>query len=340
MPVGLKLRRSFLETDVRQIAEALVGHPVNRLERCRGGRNSQVYKVVCGNETFALKSYPPKAADPRDRFGTEIKTLRFYEANHNPRTPRLLAVDVPRGIALMEWLEGCPVDRPLADDINQALDFIRRTHADEANGGEVFGLATEPCLCGADLDGHIGPRLDKLGAIAPQEPELRHFLENELVPALSRIRNFALGTTFSLPLPQSKRSLVPADFGFHNAIKSAGGEVYFIDFEYFGWDDPVRLAADFLLHPGTELGKENRDRFRQGMNDIFQRDEEFERRLLYLLPLYGIRWALILLNEFLPDRWQARVFAGETDSREKIKALQLEKSRVALNKAVACLSDL
>lgn len=329
-----------METDFYKIAEDLAGRPVDQLIPCRSGRNSRVYKVVCGNDTFALKSYPPKASDHRDRFGTEAKTLKFYEANHNPHTPRLLAVDIPRGIAMMEWIDGCLVNTTATDDIDQAIDFIARTHAAETKGGDVFGLAAEPCLCGADLDRHLVLRLEKFSSVAQQEPELNYFLVHELPCALESARNHAHGTTFSTRLPRHKQSLVPADFGFHNAIKTVSGGIYFIDFEYFGWDDPVRLAADFLLHPGMALDEENLNRFRRGMINIFQADKKFEQRLLHLLPLYGIRWALILLNEFLPDRWQARVFAGETASWKEIKSVQLEKSRIALNKAVACLSTL
>lgn len=326
-----------MEIDFYKIAEELAGRQVDRLIPCRSGRNSRVYKVVCGNDTFALKCYPPKASDPRDRFGTEIKTLKFYEANHNPHTPRLLAVDIPRGIALMEWIDGSLVNAPAADDIDQAIDFIARTHAAEIKGGDVFGLATEPCLCGADLDKHLASRLEKFALIAPQEPELNSFLAHELQPVLERARKHAHDVAFSMQLPRHKQSLIPADFGFHNAIKTVSGGVYFIDFEYFGWDDPVRLAADFMLHPGMLLDGEKQNRFRRGMLDIFKTDEQFEQRLLKLAPLYGIRWALILLNEFLPDRWQARVFAGETASWKEIKTEQLEKSRVALDKAIACL---
>ena len=327
-----------MEADFYKIAEDLAGGPVDQLIPCRSGRNSRVYKVECGNGTFALKSYPPKASDPRDRFGTEIKTLKFYEANCNPHTPRLLAVDIPRGVALMEWIDGCLVNVPVTDDIDQAIDFIARTHAAETEGGEAFGLATEPCLCGADLDRHLVLRLEKFSSVAQQEPELNGFLIHELPMALESARNHAHGTTFATQLPRLKQSLIPADFGFHNAIKTASGGVYFIDFEYFGWDDPVRLAADFLLHPGMTLDEKNQNRFRRGMVDIFQADdEEFEQRLLQLSPLYGIRWALILLNEFLPDRWQARVFAGETASWKAIKTEQLEKARIALDKVMACV---
>ena len=326
-----------MDANFHKIAEHLVGRPVDRLMSCHSGRNSRVFKVVCGNDNFALKSYPPKDLGHRDRFGTEVKALKFYEDNCNPHTPRLLAVDITRGIALMEWIDGCLVNTPSPDDIDQAIDFIARTHAAETKGGSAFGLAAEPCLCGADLDRHLALRLEEISFVAQHEPELSCFLIQELKGALESARNQAHGIDFFVPLSRHKQSLIPADFGFHNAIKSVSGVVHFIDFEYFGWDDPVRLAADFLLHPGMVLDEENQNRFRRGITNTFQADEEFEQRLLHLLPLYGIRWVLILLNEFLPERWQARVFAGETSSWEEIKSAQLEKSRIALNKAMACL---
>lgn len=329
-----------METDLYKIAKDLAGRPVDQLMLCRSGRNSQVYKVVCGNDAYILKSYPSKPSDMRDRFCTEVKTLKFYEVNRNPHTPRLLAVDIPRGIALMEWIEGCSVNTPTTEDIDQAINFIACTHAAESKGGDIFGLAAEPCLCGADLDRHVVLRLEKLACVAQQEPELDYFLTHELPCVLENARNHAHGAAFFTQLARHKQSLIPADFGFHNAIKTLCGEMYFIDFEYFGWDDPVRITADFLLHPGMVLDDEKQDRFRLGMLDVFHEDEEFEQRLLYLSPLYGIRWALILLNEFLPDRWDARVFAGESTSWEERKSMQLEKSRIALNKAVACLAAL
>jgi thiamine kinase-like enzyme len=168
-------------------------------------------------------------------------------------------------------------------------------------------------------------------------PELNVYLNLELIPVLERARQHAENTLFCTRLPRPKQSLISADFGFHNAIKADSGRVSFIDFEYFGWDDPVRLTADFLLHPGTDLNEANFNRYRQGMVSTFQSDENFELRLLHLLPLYGIRWALILLNEFLPERWQARVFAGETASWAEIKAQQLKKSRIAADKAIVHL---
>jgi hypothetical protein len=104
----------------------------------------------------------------------------------------------------------------------------------------------------------------------------------------------------------------------------------FVDFEYFGWDDPVKLTADILLHPGRPLAPSQRRRFRQAAVRLYGEDRTFERRLAAYLPLFGLRWVLILLNEFIPERWQRRVLAGDTTSWNDAKARQLDHARAFL----------
>ena len=58
---------------------------------------------------------------------------------------------------------------------------------------------------------------------------------------------------FKRILPKSERCLSPSDFGFHNAICDVNGVYHFVDFEYFGWDDPAKMICDFILHPGMDL---------------------------------------------------------------------------------------
>ena len=57
--------------------------------------------------------------------------------------------------------------------------------------------------------------------------------------------------------------LSPSDFGFHNAILKESGDLVFLDFEYFGRDDPVKLMADFIWHPGMKLSNLQKRRLGQ-----------------------------------------------------------------------------
>jgi hypothetical protein len=52
-----------------------------------------------------------------------------------------------------------------------------------------------------------------------------------------------------------------------------------------------------------------------------------------------LRWVLILLNEFIPERWQRRVLAGETGSWHGVKARQLASAREFLASLPEKLED-
>jgi hypothetical protein len=101
----------------------------------------------------------------------------------------------------------------------------------------------------------------------------------------------------------------------------------FVDFEYFGWDDPVKLTADMMLHPGNSLTPAQRKRFREAATQLYGGDPAFAQRLSAYLPLFGLRWVLILLNEFIPERWQRRVLAGDAGRWSDAKARQLARAR-------------
>jgi hypothetical protein len=129
-------------------------------------------------------------------------------------------------------------------------------------------------------------------------------------------------------LPQTSRSLIAADFGFHNTIRDQTGKLYFFDFDYFGWDDPVKLTADFLLHPAMKLSQSDKARFRHGMAEAVADDPGFRARLDRHLPIYRIRWALILLNAFRVDRQDT--LPADRAARQELWSTQLEKARAML----------
>ena len=121
----------------------------------------------------------------------------------------------------------------------------------------------------------------------------------------------------------------PSDFGFHNAIIKDSGEIVFIDFEYFGRDDPVKLIADFIWHPGMKLNKSQKVDWLKGAISIFDDDPDILSRYKSAWPMYGLRWALIALNEFLKDGWKKRTHASETlmNSHQQKIEIQLNKAK-------------
>jgi hypothetical protein len=319
--------------EAEAVARSLLLAPVDAIERMRGaGRNSRIYRVRRGAECFAVKHYPPRHEDLRNRLKTEIDALGFMERHGIAVVPRPLASDAERGYALLSWVEGDPVDSPGEADIEAAADFLATLHrlAGVAEA-QKQPLGAEACLSGVEIVAQLGRRLARLGSVAETDPALGQLVDQmaawlfkSVLPAAAAGYH-ALGLSFALPLPTPWRSLCPSDFGFHNAMRGAAG-LTFVDFEYFGWDDPVKLTCDFLLHPGMRLPEPLKRRFVIAALQIYGTDPTFASRLRLLYPLFAVRWCLILLNEFLPERWAYRAHAGAGLDWGKAKERQLGRA--------------
>jgi hypothetical protein len=321
--------------DAAEAARILLGGSVDAVERARGfGRNSGVYRVRQGGASYALKQYPPRRPGERDRAAIELGALRFMIDHGIASVPRPYAANSARGYALIEWIDGAAVTAPSAADIAAAAGFLAAIHAlRHESGAMAQPLAAEACLSGGEIVAQIERRLVRLGALAAEEPALAAFLDDAYRPLLIRVAGWAQagyagrGLSFTLPVGIAARTLCASDFGFHNGLRRPSGELVFIDFDDFGWDDPVKLTADFLLHPGMQLSEKLKRQFAAAAEAIYQTDQSFAARLALLYPLFALRWCLILLNEFLPERWAHRINAGGQADWVAVKQGQLDRAR-------------
>jgi hypothetical protein len=326
------------------VARSLLGATVEvRLVRA-GGRNSRIYRVRRGPQGFALKQYPVSGHDHRDRLAVEVGALQLMEGCRLDNVARVVGVDRDRGYVLLTWIDGAAVSEPSDADVDAALAFLSTIHAlRRTAGASALPLAAEACLAGVEIERQVQQRLAALQAL--QERELLTFLENSFIPAYhgaverTKRDTEAAGLDFAAELPQEKRSLVPSDFGFHNSLRRPDGTLAFVDFEYFGWDDPVKLTADILLHPGVPLGQTHRRRFRLGAERLYGVDTMFASRLRAYLPLFAMRWTLILLNEFVPERWHRRVLAGVSVNWKAAKRRQLALARDMISSSSRIAQD-
>jgi Ser/Thr protein kinase RdoA (MazF antagonist) len=310
-------------------AETLLGRPVAGMRRGTAGGNNRIYRVETADGPFCLKLYPKSPGDPRDRLGAEFGALSFLGRHGVTVVPQAIAADPENGVALYSWLDGVPVQSPGEAELDALLDFVATLdRLREAPDAQALPLASEACLSPAELVRQLDRRLEALAAgAATTSAALDRLLDETIAPLLERWgRPLRQHDT---PLAPDLRTLSPSDLGFHNALATPAG-LCFVDFEYFGWDDPVKLAADVMLHPGMALTPALKERFLAGCRVQFARDAGFADCLNHLYPLYGLRWSLILLNEFLPERWARPAFAGAgnqgTGDRAAAEARQLAKA--------------
>jgi hypothetical protein len=323
---------------VVEMGQRLCGAPIVAVERCGGGGNNRVYRIETLRATFAMKCYGSSELDDRDRLGHEFDGLHFLKAaGIGSALPAAIAVDREARCALYEWIEGGPVTQHGSADIAAAMALLKALHAAcEAAGAARLPEAIEAVLQLSDLTDQIGRRLARLEAVTPDEPELAAFLRDELRPEVALRTQRLSGWDVHAALAPPRRTLSPSDFGFHNALRRGDGSLAFIDFEYFGWDDPVKLVADFLWHPAMQLSPDERRDFLQAATVLYGADPTFTSRLAVCFPLYGLRWTLIILNEFAPQLWARRAFAGKGGDWATAKRDQLRRARTTLSAARSC----
>ena len=168
--------------------------------------------------------------------------------------PRVLGGDGAHGYALLSWIEGRDVAEVSTADIDAAIVFLTAVHGlRAAPWAAEQPPAAEACLNGREIERQIQGRFGRLRAAAREEHDNSVALRLAVESKKAHEAVTAAGLAFDAELPQEWRSLVPSDFGFHNSLRRPDGALAFLDFEYFGWDDPVKLTADIVLHPGRPL---------------------------------------------------------------------------------------
>ncbi|MBI4804296.1 MAG: hypothetical protein HY795_03580 [Desulfovibrio sp.] len=313
-------------------ATRTIGSPYS-LELLEGVGNSRVLKATClDGRTFTLKVYRNLPGDSRDRLTVEYGAFERLWVAGVELVPRPVAANRELGCALYCFVEGCKVENCIEpSDVEQFCSFLRLLkNLGVGPLGHEAGPASEAFFSLPDIAANLRCRRSRLSH--HPEKRLADLLVGSFDPALERYLVRAeelLAPHFGLQclLPYHGRTLSPSDFGFHNAIKRPDGVLVFLDFEYFGWDDPAKVAADFLLHPRMDLSESLKGGFVDTLEKIFPERPGFPERLDALLPLFGLAWCIIFLNVFLPGGIDRRRFLGDTTPEADILDTQLLKAR-------------
>jgi hypothetical protein len=307
-----------------------------------GGGNNRVYRVDCNGRPLLLKAYFHHPDDPRDRLAAEFTFSRFAWDCGIRCVPQPIACDDQHHLGLYEFIEGRPLAAKeiSAAEVDQAAGFFAALNRQELDCfAAALPVAAEAYFTLAEHLNGVERRIQRLRRLNRQS-RLDHlaadWLESELWPTWYRARELAKsqaaasGLALDEPLTTADRCISPSDFGFHNAILTADGRLRFIDFEYAGWDDPVKTICDFICQPRLPAPEEFAGRFTDAVLADCSDPEFHRRRAAVLLPIYRLKWCCIMMNEFLPVGGRRRSFARDDGNHEQRKRAQLEKSARAL----------
>ncbi|MGB6943691.1 MAG: phosphotransferase [Bryobacteraceae bacterium] len=322
---------------LQSAAADLLSASVTAMEEVGGGRNSRVYRLrVEPAGSYALKAYFRHASENRARMETEFLSLEFLWKQDIRNIPQPVISSPEHGFAIYSWIEGRRIPAPevTASSIQAAADFLCQVAELRARpGSESLRPASEACFSGRAIVENLERRLEPLRARS-QSAELQSFLSFRLLPALERVSDWSrrlVGDAFERELDLENRTLSPSDFGFHNALETESGKLFFLDLEYFGWDDPAKTICDFLLHPAMAISPPLRRQFAASLLRGLPWSKGLRERVQAYYPLFGLKWCLILLNEFLPEQLLRRSFAsGNQHDAPRRQMEQLAKAETML----------
>lgn len=310
------------EQTVIDVAAGLLQQPIGDADHFCSGGNSDIYRISSEDNYYALKFYCHR--NGLERLEREVEGFRYLHNHGITCVPVTIAADYERHCALFEWIDGSRIDTPDHHHIDSLLEFCERLfHLGRQDSARDLKQASASCFSGQDVIKQLRERLHHLQDSKFWRSKLENFIYIDLFPLLLSLESKAVKqyATKNIRLDESikhsLRILSPSDFGFHNALSTEDGSFVFLDFEYFGWDDPVKLTADVLLHPAMQLNDGLKHRFLNGMMNLFNKPERavFQARFQALYPLFGLIWCLIILNVFLPG--YGKITGVTTDDYDK-----------------------
>ncbi|MFI5349680.1 MAG: aminoglycoside phosphotransferase family protein [Elusimicrobiota bacterium] len=326
-----------LQAQAERLAASAGFRGAARISDLPGGANNRVFLVELAEARLLLKSYFREGADSAERLGVEFGFSAFLWENGLRQGARPLARDEQALLALYEYVEGRPCEKKdvTAETVRQAARFFHDINLHRSlPQARALPAARDACFSLSDHLSLVSKRLERfesvLGASAASalERDALAFVRTSVVPYWDLLR--ASMNQGEEPIPAEQRRLSPSDFGFHNALIAADGQVRFFDFEYAGWDDPAKMIVDFFSQVSVPVPEEHFDLFCGEAIGDADGGREIKARATRVLAVHRLKWIFLMLNDFLPAVEGRRRFAFGAEGAEERKAKQLEKARRAL----------
>lgn len=312
--------------------------PPLQMERIRAGRNSEVHRISNPHGQWILKNYYQHSSDIRDRLGTEFGFLTYLEKRGASVVARPIGMDRALNCALYTFFPGRRPAAIASRHISQAVDFIKTINfSRNARDALALPMAADACLTWQAHMELAESRIDRLLALQPKqelEGEAHQFVREQLLPMWLHLKSSLIQVLASseTELPMNDRIISPSDFGFHNVLENQG-ELFFLDFEYAGWDDPAKLICDFICQPELPMTQNQGKQFMDELLPELQQPDKLKHRVESLLPVHRLKWSCILLNEFRLEDRNRRIHAGVRS--EGLLADQLGKAKTYFNTHLA-----
>ena len=291
-----------------------------KIEIIPSGRNNLVSKIYYKKKLYVHKKYLKNKNNgiKYSRYKSETSFINLLRKNKIKNLPLILATDSRKQENVFSYIKGKKINKITENDIMQCINFIKKINQRILKKKYInFKNATEACF---SIDNHIETADKRISMLSkfPKKTgiykEAKFFVNTKLRKKLAEVKKniFKSFSKSETKKKLNKKDLIlsPSDFGFHNVIKKKQ-QLFFLDFEYAGMDDPAKLISDFICQPDNKLSKKQSFFFYKNILKIFPVSNEIERRFKAVINIHRIKWCCVILSEILSKNYFVRrKFAG------------------------------
>ena len=283
----------------------IVGH-------IKSGRNSRVYKLKLDKKYVVLKFFLDKN---RSKIKREYLIYNYFNKMKIKNVVKPIGFNYKNNFAIYPYLVGKNLKKISTLHINKATRFINNINKNKKLS--KIPLAVEGIFNRKDHIKICESRINKMKLIKKNSlmnKKLFLFLNNKIIPKYEKIKkelyNDNVFKNLKYKLSKDQMMISPSDFGFHNIIESKG-ELFFYDFEYAGFDDPVKFICDFYCQPDQRISLKQKEIFKDKILIKNKYHKELSYLIIKFLPLHQIKWCCIILNEFKNNKLKIKKLLGQ-----------------------------
>lgn len=309
----------MLTNKIEQTIEKYLGESIQKVKEINAGLNNRLFKVVTSKRNYLIKLYRKDAEVMLKR---EFDAFKYLRKKNILNVPMAYFKNSKQNFAIYSFEEGKTKipSQATKGDLDKMAYFIAGVHKlQPRNIRKKFLPANFACFSINDYLKNIYFRLEKFSAYANSKdiPEIIDKLKKERVDTtikklIQKVVNGIPNRILNKKLGVNEEKLSPVDFGLHNILFGKDGSLCFIDFEYFGRDDPARAVADFLTHDrSVEIPSELKDYFQNRYLKYIGADKKPRERLELVKKIINIEWLAIYLYSITPEKIKIRKFSDK-----------------------------
>ena len=270
---------------------------LKNITKIAGGLNSNIQLVEVDNSKYIIKKYP--AADfVWPRLETEFKFLKMMSEVGIKNVPKAIKKLTDFNVGIYSYLEGEPINEVTDFNVTASAAFIIEINKKMKRFGEKIGPASDHFLDYEGLVASIERRIIYLKKYTRLRRRAYSQTVNEIDLTFQKTARqvSSFRKEFQDDILKVGEVISPSDFGFHNMLQS-GGSLKFLDFEYAGTDNVLKLLCDFYCQPRIPIARAQFKEFVNIVNENLVHVDGLYNSAMRLLPLFRLKWACIILNQ-------------------------------------------